>query len=100
MTGSSDEPRDQTEPIGELLDPAGGVLDDGQERNFDGESREEYLDIVEENLADGNVLMEDDFWRVEEEAIDEVGAEEVARLRARTRAFLEAARAELNREQP
>lgn len=99
MTESPDEKRATPEPVGELLDVPGEVPDDGQERNWDGETREEYLDIIEENLDDGNVLMDDDRWIVEEEAIAEVGVEEVARLRARTRAFLNRARAELGEEE-
>jgi hypothetical protein len=58
--------------------------------------RGEWLDLAESNLDDGIVFMEDDRWIGEEQAIEEVGAAEVARLRAHMRAFIAADRAELD----
>lgn len=84
MTHDKDEPS-----LDELmLDPAGGLPDDGQERNWDGETREERLTAMQEGHDEGNVFMEYEVWRVREDAVDEVGAEEVARLRDRMESYL------------
>lgn len=100
MNESPDVTRATPDPVGELLDVPGEVPDDGLERNLDGQTWEEFLDLIEWNLNEGNILMENDFWRVEEDAIAEVGVEEVARLRAQTRAFLEEERAERDNKNP
>lgn len=93
------EAQNGREPLGERLDPAGGVPDDGQERNWDGQTRREYLDMLQESHDDGNVVMEDDRTLVEDDATDEVGVEEVARLRTAMAEYLERAWAELDGEQ-
>lgn len=100
----NESPGDERVPtarvVGEPLDPAGGVPDDGQERNWDGQTREEYLTMLQEVHDDGSVQIDHDHWMVEDDAIAEIGAEEVARRREGMSAYLEAGWAELEAEQP
>lgn len=79
---------EKPEPV-TWLDPAGGQSDDGEERNWDGQTRGEFLEMLQEAHDNGSVLMENDFWMDPDDAASEVGAEEVARLRAEMAAYLE-----------
>lgn len=101
MTATPDDERVPTERVlGELLDPAGGVPDDGQERNWDGQTREEYLTMLQEVHDNGAVQIDHDFWLGEEDAITEIGAEEVVRRREGMAAYLEEGWAELRAKRP
>lgn len=99
MTESPDEKRATPESIGELLDVPGEVPDDGQERNWDGQTRREFLEMLQEAHDNGSVQMDHDRWYGIEDATGEVGAEEVARLRAEMQTYLKDAWAELDAEQ-
>lgn len=69
------------------------VDDDGDEVsgpwNEDGSTREEYLDTLQMAHDAGNVQVDDGYWLAEEDAINELGAERVAELRAQMAAYLD-----------
>lgn len=73
--------------------------DDEHERYDGGGMPEEELSAIEYSHSAGLVLMENDAWLTEEDAIAAVGAEEVAHLRAVTGEFLERTRARVDNEE-
>lgn len=68
--------------MGKRLDPAGGIPSDGLERNWDGQTRQEFLEMLQSAHDDGNVQIDDGWWLVEDDAAVEIGAAEGARRRA------------------
>jgi hypothetical protein len=88
------EIRDQTEPDVQLLDTSNADQDD-EDRDPDGYTREERLDVLQQNHDEGLVLI-DDAWMVLEDAVAEVGHEQVQRLRADMAAHLQQAWGELD----
>lgn len=101
MSDSSDDvSASSDEVVGAPLDTSGGVPDDSQERNWDGQTRAEYLDMLQASHDDGNVIMDDDRTLVREDAIDEVGVKEVARLRGEMQTYLKRAWNELEQASP
>jgi hypothetical protein len=92
--GSDEE--DRRTRVGERLDPAGGVPSDGLERNWDGQTQEEFLEMLQSAHDDGSVQIHEGLWLGEDDAVVEIGAEEVGRRRAEMAAYLERAWAELD----
>jgi len=73
----------------ELLDPAGDRFDDDEARNWDGQTREEYLTMLQEAPDNGSVQIDDGYWLGMDDAIVEVGVEEATRLRSEMETYLE-----------